>query len=58
MQRNSGIISFITLAFILSCNYTRLSLKGDALCTGATIKVADSTLSKKKQKNKKKILIG
>jgi len=35
----------------MSCNYTKLVPKGDALYTGATVKVTDSTLSKK-QKHK------
>jgi outer membrane protein insertion porin family len=43
-----GVTFFI---FIASCNYTRNIPKGDALYTGATIKVDDSTLNKK-EKNK------
>ncbi|MEO6329396.1 MAG: hypothetical protein ABIO55_10700, partial [Ginsengibacter sp.] len=53
-HRNKGSLYFIyliTSVFILSCSSTRLVPKGDALYTGATIKVSDSTLSKK-QKNK------
>ncbi len=44
---------FITLAALLvvSCNLTKNVPKGDALYTGASIKVDDSTLSKK-EKNK------
>ncbi len=52
--RNSGKSFFVLLTaslFMLSCNYTKLVPKGDALYTGANIKVTDSTLSKKK-KNK------
>jgi outer membrane protein insertion porin family len=42
----------VTLMFLLgACNTTKLVPKGDALYTGATVKVSDSTLSKK-QKNK------
>ena len=41
---------YITL-FLVACNTTKLVPKGDALYTGATVKVSDSTLSKK-QKNK------
>jgi len=41
------------MIFISSCNTTKLVPKGDALYTGATIKVEDSTLSKK-EKNKVK----
>ena len=43
-------ISVIAL-LIISCNLTKNVPKGDALYTGATIKVKDSTLSKK-EKNK------
>ena len=39
------------LFFLAACNTTKLVPKGDALYTGATVKVSDSTLSKK-QKNK------
>ena len=42
------IIAFTTLA---ACNATKLVPKGDALYTGATVKVSDSTLSGK-EKNK------
>ncbi len=42
---------FIISIFFASCNSTKLVPKGDALYTGATVKVKDSTLSKK-QKNK------
>lgn len=36
--------------FFASCNTTKLVPKGDALYTGATIKVDDSTISKKEKK--------
>ena len=39
----------ISLLFIMSCNSTKLVPKGDALYTGATIKVKDSTLSRKEK---------
>ena len=45
----STVIIFAILIFG-SCNTTKLVPKGDALYTGATIKVVDSTLSKKKTK--------
>ncbi len=45
------IILFAYLVFTASCNVTKTVPKGDALYTGATVKVSDSTLSKK-QKNK------
>ena len=35
----------------VSCNLTKLVPKGDALYTGATIKIKDSTLSKKEKKS-------
>jgi outer membrane protein insertion porin family len=44
-------IFIIAVLFFTSCNITKLVPKGDALYTGATIKVKDSTLSKK-EKNK------
>lgn len=44
-------IAVITLLLFGSCNTTKLVPKGDALYTGATVKVEDSTLSKK-EKNK------
>src|SRR6185312_6169794 len=37
--------------FTLSCNSTKLVPKGDALYTGASIKLKDSTLSNKQKKN-------
>ncbi len=50
---NSGFIFCVLIiaSFIISCNATKLVPKGDALYTGAAIKVTDSTLSKK-EKNK------
>jgi outer membrane protein assembly factor BamA len=51
-QRNKGIIcltSVISFFLIVSCNYTKNIPKGDALYTGATIKVQDSTLTKKEK---------
>ncbi|KAA9040656.1 BamA/TamA family outer membrane protein [Ginsengibacter hankyongi] len=44
-------ILLIGMLFMGACNPTKLVPKGDALYTGATIKVDDSTLSKK-EKNK------
>jgi outer membrane protein insertion porin family len=41
----------LMLIFLGACNATKFVPKGDALYTGATIKIADSTLSKK-EKNK------
>ncbi len=51
-MRNRKAIYFFTIGmmFLASCNTTKLVPKGDALYTGATIKVKDSTLSKKEQK--------
>jgi outer membrane protein insertion porin family len=51
-MRNRKAIYFFTIGmiFFASCNTTKLVPKGDALYTGATIKVKDSTLSKKEQK--------
>ena len=49
---NRSAIFFLIIALIFfSCNTTKLVPKGDALYTGATVKVKDSTLSRK-QKNK------
>ena len=53
-NRNRGInyiIPVIAFVIVVSCNYTKNIPKGDALYTGATIKITDSTLSRK-QKNK------
>ena len=51
-MRNRKAIYFfiIVMIFFASCNTTKLVPKGDALYTGATIKVKDSTLSKKEKK--------
>jgi outer membrane protein insertion porin family len=52
MPNRSGIIfTIIALLIFVSCNTTKFVPKGDALYTGATVKVEDSTLSKK-EKNK------
>lgn len=52
MISKSAILFFMTaMLFFASCNTTKLVPKDDALYTGATIKVKDSTLSRK-QKNK------
>lgn len=50
---NKKIIFFFTfiLMVLLSCNTTKLVPKGDALYTGATIKVKDSTMSHKEKKS-------
>lgn len=44
-------IFIVGVLFLSACNTTKLVPKGDALYTGATVKVSDSTLSKK-EKNK------
>ncbi|HEY5408879.1 MAG TPA: BamA/TamA family outer membrane protein [Ginsengibacter sp.] len=46
---NHTLLLFIVI-LIASCNATKLVPAGDALYTGATIKVVDSTLSKKEKK--------
>ncbi len=52
MRNNIKVkIFIISLLFLAACNTTKLVPKGDALYTGATVKVSDSTLSKK-EKNK------
>lgn len=52
MTNRSAILLFtVALLLFASCNTTKLVPKGDALYTGATIKVKDSTLTKK-QKHK------
>src|SRR5258705_2848407 len=55
MRNRNRVINYfilvITFVFARSCNSTKNIPKGDALYTGATIKVSDSTLSRK-QKNK------
>ncbi|MEO6868813.1 MAG: BamA/TamA family outer membrane protein [Ginsengibacter sp.] len=50
-KNNILILIFGGLLFLGACNTTKLVPKGDALYTGASIKVKDSTLSKK-EKNK------
>ena len=47
------ILFFLMIIMILnaSCNLTKLVPKGDALYTGATIKIKDSTISGKEKKN-------
>jgi len=46
-----ALILIIATLFFASCNTTKLVPKGDALYTGATIKINDNTLSKKGKKN-------
>jgi outer membrane protein assembly factor BamA len=54
MINRTAIISFIVALLVFSsCNVTKLVPKGDALYTGATVKVKDSTLSKKEKKEVK-----
>ena len=48
-QRFQFIICIVFIFIIASCNPTKLVPKGDALYTGATIKIADSSLSKKQK---------
>ncbi len=51
MTNRKAIIFFIVALLIFtSCNVTKLVPKGDALYTGATVKVEDSTISKKEKK--------
>lgn len=47
------ILFFLMIIVIVntSCNLTKLVPKGDALYTGATIKIKDSTISNKEKKN-------
>src|SRR6185312_12214550 len=52
-QRKFSIL--LAVFFLSACNVTKFVPKGDALYTGATVKVQDSTLSKK-TKNKVKDL--
>lgn len=49
---NRSVILLFTIALLLfaSCNTTKMVPKGDALYTGATIKVKDSTISGKDKK--------
>ncbi len=46
-----GAIFIASLLFLAACNTTKLVPKGDALYTGATVKIEDSTLSKKEKNN-------
>lgn len=51
MTNRTAIIFFmVALMIFTSCNVTKLVPKGDALYTGATVKVKDSTLSKAEKK--------
>jgi outer membrane protein assembly factor BamA len=50
-NKSAILFLIICLIFFASCNTTKLVPKDDALYTGATVKVKDSTLSRK-QKNK------
>jgi outer membrane protein assembly factor BamA len=52
---NRKVILFFIVSILVftSCNVTKLVPKGDALYTGATVKVKDSTLSKKEKKKVK-----
>ncbi len=43
-------ILIIGILFLSACNITKRVPKGDALYTGATVKISDSTLSKKEKK--------
>ena len=47
---NKIFLFIIIVGFFASCKTTKLVPKGDALYTGATIKVEDSTISKKEKK--------
>ena len=48
-NKSAILFLIIALIFFASCNTTKLVPKDDALYTGATIKVKDSTLSKNKK---------
>ena len=51
MKKNKILLLlFFSLLLLAACNTTKLVPKGDALYTGASIKVEDSTLSKKEKK--------
>ena len=51
MTNRTAIVFFIVALLVFtSCNVTKLVPKGDALYTGATVKVKDSTISKKEKK--------
>ena len=49
-NRTTIVYLMIAIIFLASCNSTKYVPKGDALYTGATIKVNDSTLSRKEKK--------
>lgn len=49
-NRPAILLIAAAILFFASCNTTKLVPKGDALYTGATIKVKDSTISKKEKK--------
>jgi len=51
INRTAIFFLMIFMIGIISCNPTKLVPKGDALYTGATIKIQDSTLSKKEKKS-------
>lgn len=52
MRNKLLILALIgAMALFASCNVTKLVPKGNALYTGATVKVKDSTLSKKEKKS-------
>lgn len=51
MKKNKITILLSSVLILCACNATKLVPKGDALYTGATVKVEDSTISKK-EKNK------
>lgn len=52
-MRNRTTILFLMIAIVIlvSCNSTKFVPKGDALYTGASIKMNDSTLSRKEKKS-------
>jgi len=50
INRKGTVFFIVSILVFTSCNVTKLVPKGDALYTGATVKVKDSTLSKKEKK--------
>src|SRR6185312_12135969 len=50
INRKAIVFFIVSILVFTSCNVTKLVPKGDALYTGATVKVKDSTLSKKEKK--------
>ncbi|MGN6401337.1 MAG: BamA/TamA family outer membrane protein [Flavisolibacter sp.] len=50
INRKAILFFIVSILVFTSCNVTKLVPKGDALYTGATVKVKDSTLSKKEKK--------